>query len=368
MGGLKRSTVLAVVALLASSCAPDEPRRDIPPVVWSGEVLDFAPQDGAPEVCDGTLPYMDRTVSLVADVMGMELDRPLVYVLGSELEESFCEEEQTLGCSFDDSVYSRVAPQEHELVHGVRGTLGFSHLFFEEGTAEVFGDDSELALRVPANGDLMDGIETANAQDGLPSSWYPRAGHFVAFLHDRFGPEVTTALLQQTDAFSSASEAIGVVEAVTGMPFDELRAEYDAEPVCEQARYRYPLYGCDEPAALRQRCEGDTAVFIDERIACDDPATVGPRDGQLWKYIAFEVPADGEYWIWAYTETRAPEATITIEECSMRCDSIVVNKPMGTELNDEPVFLRSGRYSVRLTRPVDVPGEVSLIVRGDDCE
>jgi hypothetical protein len=262
MRGLNRSVVLACSVL--GACAPNESGRDIPPVVWSGQHLDFAPQRGAPEICSGTLPYMDHTVALVANVMDVDLDQPLVYVLGSELEDSFCEQEETLGCSFDDSVYSRVAPQEHELVHGVRGTQRFSHLFFEEGTAEVFGDDSDLALRVPANGDLMEGIETANGRDGLPSSWYPRAGHFVAFLHDRHGPEVTSALLRQTDAFSSAAQAV--------------------------------------------------------------------------------------------------------EECSMRCDSIMVDKPMGIELNAEPMFLRAGRYSVRLTRPMDVPGDVSLIVRGEDCE
>lgn len=368
MGGLKRSTVLALVALLTSACAPDDPGRVIPPVVWSGDYLDFAPQKGAPEVCSGTLPYMDRTVALVADVMRVELDRPLIYVLGSEREDSLCEQEETLGCAFDDSVYSRVAPQEHEIVHGVRGTQGFSHLFFEEGAAEVFGDDSDLALRVPANGDLMEGIEIANGRDGLPSRWYPRAGHFVAYLHDRYGPAVTTALLQRTDAFSSAEQALEVVEETTGVPFEELRVDYEAQAVCGQADYRYPLYGCEEPTALRERCEGDRAVFINERIACDDPTTIGPRDGQLWKYIAFEVPTDGDYWIWPYSETGAPEATVTVEECSMQCGSIVVEKQMGIELNAEPVFLRAGRYSVRLTRPVELPGEVSLIVRGDDCD
>lgn len=194
------------LTLLTIACTPDDPGRNIPPIVWSGEHLDYAPQDGAHELCEGTLPYMDHYVALVADVMQVELDRPLVYVLGSDLEDSFCEREGALGCAFDDSVYSRVAPQEHEIVHGVRAFEGFSHIFFDEGAAEVFGDDAEASLRVPANGDLLEGIEAAHPDGGLPSAWYPRAGHFAAYLHDRHGPEVTTALLRQTHAFSSAAE------------------------------------------------------------------------------------------------------------------------------------------------------------------
>ncbi|MCA9572916.1 MAG: hypothetical protein KC656_34000, partial [Myxococcales bacterium] len=275
--------------VLAIACAPDEPARDIPPVVWSGEHLDFAPQDGAPEICEGTLSYMDQYVALLADVMRVELDGPVVYVLGSEQGPDLCNVEGALGCAFDDAVYARVAPQEHELVHGVRAFDGFSHVFFDEGAAEVFGDDADVALRVPANGDLLEGIEAGRPTGGLGSMWYPRAGHFAAYLHDRHGPDVTVALLRRTDPYSSAQEAIEVLEEATGMEFDELRTEYEAEPVCEQARYRYPLHGCNEPAALRERCDGSTAVFIDERIACDDPTTVGPRDGELWKYIAFEV-------------------------------------------------------------------------------
>lgn len=356
------------LVFLAIACAPDEPGRNIPPVVWSGEHLEFAPQAGAPEVCEGTLPYMDRYVELVADVMRVELDQPVTYVLGSEQEPTLCKEEGTLGCAFDDAVYSRVAPQEHELVHGVRAFEGFSHVFFDEGAAEVFGDDAGAAIRIPANGDLLEGIETAMAKGGLPSSWYPRAGHFAAYLHDHHGAEVTVALLQQTDPDSSAEAAIEVVEGATEMTFDELRVDYEAQPVCEQARYRYPLFGCDDEAVLRPRCDGDTAVYVEERIACDDATTVGPRDGEIWKYVAFEVPMDGEYLLTSVTDDGAAGANITVEECSMRCDSIVFQRQMGIDLMPEPEFLRAGRYSVRLTRPVDEPGEVAFVVRGNDCE
>jgi hypothetical protein len=107
-------------------------------------------------------------------------------------------------------------------------------------------------------------------------------------------------------------------------------------------------------------------VSIHERIACDDPTTLGPRDGEIWKYVAFDVPGDGEYTFVAYTPEKAAGARIEVKECAMRCDSIVFDKPMGIELPFQPVFLRAGRYSMRLTRPVDAPGSVDLTISGDD--
>jgi hypothetical protein len=366
---LRAPTTSWVLAALLGllGCAPEEKTRDIPPITWSGQHLDYAPQPGAYPLCHGTLPYMDRHVALVADAMRMQLDRSLVYVHGSEQEDSFCTHEDTLGCAFDDSVYSLVAPQEHEIVHGVRGMAGFSHLFFEEGAAELFGDDAELSLRIVAHGDLVEGIEAATSEHGLPLKWYPRAGHFAAYLHDRHGPEVTAALLEQTDPYSSASRAIEATERTTGLPWSDIQRDYEVQPECDQPHYRYPLYGCEEPAALRARCDGDAAVFIEERIACDDPTTLGPRDGEIWKVIAVEIPVDGEYLLFSYTDEEVVGASIRLEECSMRCDSIRIDASMGVQLPLEPVFLRAGRYALRLTRPMEVEGSVELEISGPDC-
>lgn len=370
MASRRRSTDLQRLAALlgAVSCSPQaSPPREIPPVTWSGEHLDYAPQADAYELCEGSLPYMDRTVGLLADAMAVTLDQPLVYVHGGDEEETLCDHESTLGCAFDDSVYSRVVPQEHELVHGVRSFQRFSHPFFEEGAAELLGDDAPLELRVASNGGLLDGIEAGTSIEGLPSSWYPRAGHFMAYLHDRYGSEMTAALLQQTNGRSSTARALEALEEMTETKFDQLRQDYQAQPECEQRIYRYPLYGCEEPTALRARCDSNVATVIEERIACDDPDTVGPRDAEMWKTIAFEVPTDGEYILTAYTENEVAGNRITVEECSTRCDAIVFDRSMGLE-PAPPVFLRAGRYAMRLTRPTGEPGEVLVRISGGGCE
>jgi hypothetical protein len=65
--GSTRLWVLGVW-LGAVACAPEEESvREIPAVTWSGVHLDYAPQPGAYALCEGTLPYMDRYVGLVAE-------------------------------------------------------------------------------------------------------------------------------------------------------------------------------------------------------------------------------------------------------------------------------------------------------------
>lgn len=56
-----------------------------------------------------------------------------------------------------------------------------------------------------------------------------------------------------------------------------------------------------------------------------------------------------------------------MEECSMRCDKIVLEQPMGLELSLVPVFLRAGRYALRLTRGEGEAGVADLKILGADC-
>ena len=185
-----------LVATGATACAPEDRSPEVPPVTWFGEHLEYAPQDGAPEPCAGTLPYMDRFVELATDAMGIEIHEPLVFVHGDDAR-AMCDGESVSGCVFQDVIFARDVPQEHELVHGARARYGFSSPFFEEGTAEMLGDDMYMPMRTPAHGDVVEGMILGSDRK-LPSEWYPRAGHFAAFLHDEYGPEVTTALLEKT--------------------------------------------------------------------------------------------------------------------------------------------------------------------------
>lgn len=355
-----------LAAASALACGPDRPPWEVPPIVWSGEHLEYAPQDGAYEPCAGTLPYMDRYAELAAEAMGVQLDEPLVYIHGTDEDEVPCTNQDALACTRSTTIYSLVAPQEHELVHAVRGSQGFSHRFFEEGAAEAFGDDAHMPMRVRADGDLLEGIASVTREDGLPIEWYPRAGHFAAFLHDQYGPEVTTALLKRTDRDTSVGQAIAVLEESTGVPFDELRQDYEHEPTCGQARYRYPLFACEQPVDLRARCDETVTLAEPIRIECDDPGTIGPRDGEIWTYLALEVEQDGEYLVTAF-DPMSSFSRLEIKECALGCDSILHEQRHGFDPYGIAVQLRAGRYSVKLLRHEDYPGEVEVKVEGRGC-
>jgi hypothetical protein len=121
---VRRSILAWLAAAGAPNCAPED-SPEIPPITWVGEHLEYAPQDGAPEPCAGTLPYMDRVVARVAKEMGVELRQPVVFVHGEDAA-VVCDNPGAYGCGFDGGVYARGVPMEHELVHGVQRQHGGS--------------------------------------------------------------------------------------------------------------------------------------------------------------------------------------------------------------------------------------------------
>lgn len=363
-----RAFALLGAVACAGACGPDD-TFGIPPIVWSGEHLDYAPQAHATPVCAGTAPYMDRYMDLLAADMGVEIGRS-VYVHGSRDDPSPCDED-AYACLPDGAIiYSPMAPHEHELVHAARYDVGHPMAFFSEGAAEMLGGDDELGSHIePATGALREGLEAGRSASGLPLEWYPRAGNFSAYLHRYHGPEVTMALLRETTYSSTTNDAIAVLEATTSMSFDDLVADYEwQEPFCNMRRwYRYPIYPCDAPEALRSRCAGDVAVPIEESLACEDPAVLGPREGEIFKYVAFDVPTDGIYTVQAEDRAGGDNGWIEIKECRLGCSSSFIALPYD-EL-DTGVSLHAGRYALRMTRHADddTPTSMALTIAGDDC-
>ncbi len=358
---MSRLAWLAAASALA--CAPED-WREIPPITWVGDHLEYAPQEGADEPCAGTLPYMDRYLELAAEAMGVELDERVVFVQGSDEAETLCDNERAYGCSFEEGLYARASPQEHELVHGARWvTYGPSHSFFEEGTAEAFGDDMHAPSRAEAHGDLMEGINSGENRK-IPIEWYPRAGHFAAFLHDRYGPEVTTALLQQTNQRSTTARTIEAIVETTGVPWEEIREDYEREPTCSQSQYRYPLAACAQPVALRGRC--NETVKLAQTVDCNDPNTLGPREGGIWTYILLEVEQDGEYEVNAVDPEHSYLA-LELKECALGCGSVFHDQLRGFGGYGIPVYLHAGRYALKLLRPEDESSELEVTVEGLGC-
>lgn len=358
---VRRSIFAWLAAAGAASCAP-EGQPEIPPITWVGQHLEYAPQDGAPEPCGGTLEYMDRFVALVAEEMGVEVREAVVFVHGEDAA-AVCDNPGTDGCAFEGGVYARNVPLEHELVHGVQRQYGGVMRFFEEGTAEAFGDDMRGSTRAPASGDVVEGM-IAGSNRKLPLEWYPRAGHFAAFLHEHHGPEVTTALLLRTDWDSTAGMAVTVLEQSTGLAFAEILAAYSAEPTCRQRQYGQPLVPCEQPADLRLQCDG-TVELGPVRVACDDPSTLGPReyDG-MFRYFTLEVQREAPYTITTYDE-RGGFVPFSLKECTLGCDSLLTGHVHAEDV--VPAFLRVGRYVLKVSRSPELAVDVVVRIEGGGC-
>lgn len=350
-----RCSVLVWLAV-AGACAPEP---EIPPIAWIGEHLEYAPQDDAPEPCAGTLEYMDRYVARVAEEMGVELRGPVLFVHDPEVGP--CSEDGG-GCFEDGIVYSRNVPHEHELVHGVRGQYGGSMRFFEEGAAEAFGDDMPAQVHDPAGGDLTRGL-VAGSNQRLPVEWYPEAGRFATFLHEHYGPEVTTAMLLETDRDSTGGMAVTVLEQTTGLTFEQILVDYSTEPTCTQSQYRYPMVACEQPVDLRARCE-DTVELWPIRIDCKDPSTLGPRAEGMFRYLVMEVERAGTYEVTAF-DPMDPFQPLEIKECALGCDSIL-HQQLDWGFGS-PVWLRAGRYTIKLPLHPDHPADVVVKVEGLAC-
>jgi hypothetical protein len=106
-------------------------------------------------------------------------------------------------------------------------------------------------------------------------------------------------------------------------------------------------------------------VPLEESLSCDDPSVLGPRQGEVFSYVAFDVPADGDY-----TFTGVPidggAAWMEIKECQLGCSSIEMELP--ADGLGRFFFLRAGRYSLRMTRLAERDTTaMSVTISGDDC-
>jgi hypothetical protein len=279
-------------------------------------------------------------------------------------------------------IYADYAPIEHELLHAVAGELTAEDSldFFEEGAAEMLGGDQDVHYE-HASGDLREGF--AAGRDGwFPNEWYTTAGVFSAYIHRYHGgSQVIRTLLERTTGETTPDEAAALLEELTEMPFDELAVDFDEHAKeCPELTgpddYRYPVFPCDAPEAVRQRCDADRAVPIEVSLRCDDPETIGPREGELFTYVAIEIPADGMYRFIAEPREAGIGARVELKRCEAGCGTRPFStqygdtapEPVGEVYLDSEVLLQAGRYSLELARH-DEPGmPLALTIAGADCQ
>lgn len=347
---------LSLVGVVASGCS-EPAARELPPVSWEGEHLRVATDVETP-MCGGTAPYMDRLLGALGEQLGAAPPGwPVYYLLEGDLGEydTPCES-GAYGCADGVAAYAPIAPLDHEIVHLARSAVGFSYPFIEEGAAEYWGDDADI--RGPLQGDVL---ELAAQGNEIQFPFYPRAGHFVAYLVDTHGEESFRELSRQTDYGSSLEAFDGALVDVYGEGLGALAEDYeDSYPVCPQRQYRAAFGECVFTPA-RPICGPEGSLVVRRRFSCGDEDVLGPRFGRQWTTIPIEVPPSGIAFV--FDATPAEGVELTVRRCGGGCPTPWVGPLEPSETLRLPLF-DEGLHVIDIEWPEGQEIEVDLEIFG----
>lgn len=349
------------ILLATAACGPASAGPPTPEIEWEGEWLRFGRSPDLAPQCAGVAPYMDRYVGALADMLEVTPTSTVDFFYVDD-ETTPCE---AFGCVHDNVVFSLAPVQEHELVHAVRSFEGFSQLMLEEGAAELWGDDSRaFTFRSDTTGDIL-AVPGLASPDGLPAEEYGVSGRFHAMLASD-APEAVGDLLRATEPLMSRELLSAQMSEATGRSFGEWATDFAAYPACEHREYRDPTPACRSVRTVA-RCDGADAVEIEEYVGCADEETLGPRDGEIWKYVGVEIEQAGTYSLFLPPDLEAmQQGTVTLEECRGGCGSVIEELAIPQSFTPGRSFEATpGRYLLRLTLPESAEGWVRVWIEGE---
>ncbi|MEM9460981.1 MAG: hypothetical protein AAGF11_42850 [Myxococcota bacterium] len=346
--------------LALAGCGAENTEFETPEVEWEGEWLRYGRSPGLAPQCTGTAPYMDRYVGALVQLFGVEPSDTVDFFY-VDRQSTPCE---ALGCARDHIIFSLAPVQEHELVHAVRSFEGLSQLVLEEGAAEYWGDDSQaFAFRPNTEGDLLEAVDLVSA-DGLPSEFYGVAGRLHALLA-LDSPQAVGTLLRRTSPLMGREALSQQMVQTTGSTLEDWATTVEAYPACEHRQYRDPTPACQSVRTV-DRCENGEVVEIEEYVACDDEETLGPRDGEIWKYVAVDIDKAGTYSLLALPDLETKlEGRVTLKECRGGCGSVIEEMEVPSSITPGRSFEAvPGRYLLRLTLPEHEAGWIRVWLAG----
>ena len=334
--------LLSLLALLAACDHLPEPSLE-------GEHVRIAVSPGL-EPCAGNLAHMDLFVARMAAATGIPAptgdDRFTYYWLTLEdfVDLSPCPRE-VAACAVFDTIYSREAVLDHELVH----LFGFdSSSFFAEGFAVAYeglgGGVYDTRPTMITSRDIWSSL-LAVLWFGLS---YDDAGAFVAYLLDRHGLADFQAAMPHFPLVPSRRGVDRVFQRYFGVSLADSVAEFTAERErCPHLAYDRKIMECDAP-----RIAWDGRHHAEyRRLAADEPDALGPfgRAGLL-VLRSIDIPEDGTYELELVTDPHVGQShrsgyyTLSVVGCG-RCD----DEPVVHEVTDiTRLDLRAGRHALRL--------------------
>jgi hypothetical protein len=184
------------------------------------------------------------------------------------------------------------------------------------------------------------GLEFDEIDVQLPTALYGRAGHFVSFLLDIYGPEPTVELLEAARPGDPPEILKADITAAFGLPYENILNEYANYPVCSHDQFRWPIAECADGGQVDAI---DDAWSIDVSIDCARNDVLGTRVGEDWTVRTITVVPPGTYLITVSGEA-GDLGFIELGHCSPGCAS---DKGIKIDVGDsQEVVLRPGRYHV----------------------
>jgi hypothetical protein len=212
-----------ILSLTLLACAPD-----FPPEIWSGEHLVYA-TDRDDLICEGSFHLQDRFVAALAELVGVRLDEPVlfVYVEQSRLGE-FCVIEDASGCARHDAVISIWPVSHHELTHAVTRVAGWGGpASFVEGVAEAFNNGLDLAQEQAPLAEVLDGFQFSKPH-------YFTMGRFVRFLIERHELAAVGAFMRATKYDERRVDYEAAFAEHFGEPLSEAVLAFESYPACSE--------------------------------------------------------------------------------------------------------------------------------------
>lgn len=354
-----------VVCVIAVACAPDEER---PPVIWSGDHLDFGTYEDADEVCGGTLQRADDFVGYVGGIFGVT--STVSYYWDRESLHPRCDQD-LVGCSIGKDAFGKVPLLEHELVHAAKPSDTYKPL--EEGIAQLLG------APVPPVGGLQGDITELYARhEGdkpMTRGWYPVAGYFASYLSAVYGRELLIELDRRASRDDSWEAMQGHFSEVYGISFQELvEVREDLYPACDQRLYQDVGFDCREAAP--PVVVGDGTARIEASLDCSDPSVIGPQWGERWTTRTIEVEKEGVYEVRISKVGGEAAGHFEILECDRSC-AVLNNEVrfapafevLPVQADDELsiglfVTIPAGRYVAKFSVAEDDIGDFVLTIAG----
>jgi hypothetical protein len=308
----------ALLVLVGCQPEPHDWHDDYTFALEGQHVTVYAYDRSEAEVCAGSLAAVDQLSASTIALFGFDDSVHFDYHwMSGEFFEGKCPPKTGACTARGDGPRSRSIPDMHEVAHALsaEGKGRFCPDVLEEGLAEYLSGPrfyDKWYGQPELSADIVEILTGSTISGGAE---YERAGHFVSFLLETYGPEMVMALCAQIPIYHEREDWETAVPELLGIELPELLAEYDEYPVCSRQHYRARLWECDgQPDAVADPTQD---VIFEVALDCSDPGTIGPLSSRAVATRRIFFPQPMRTAVYITDETGAdPGLDFNLQKCA----------------------------------------------------